>query len=68
MYFSSADITEAKMKETFSLDDLEYENLKLLSTNNRVFLLKQDDEYILLELSLGGLPAILKILSWAIAK
>jgi type IV secretion system protein VirB4 len=59
----ATDITESKIKETFSLCDLEYENLKILSTNNRAFLLKQDDESILLELSLGGLPGIVKILS-----
>jgi type IV secretion system protein VirB4 len=50
-------------QEILSLTDKELQTLQSLSIINKMFLIKQNDEAVPLELSLGGLSGILKILS-----
>ena len=59
----ASETVDQAFQEIFSLSKEEFQNYLLLSPRNRMFLLKQDDNLVSLELSLGGLSSILKILS-----
>lgn len=61
----ASDSMNESVKKIFCLDDEEYLNFTLLSHLNRMLLIRQDDHTAILELSLGGLQGILKILSAA---
>ncbi|MDX1924834.1 MAG: hypothetical protein SFT91_06430 [Rickettsiaceae bacterium] len=61
--YLSAELVTSKWKEKLFLSDHELKTLQGIIVASRLFMTKQDQQLTLCELSLGGYPNILKILS-----
>lgn len=57
------EIPLSEIKAVLSLDKIEFEKLSSLSISSRMFLIKQNNKTIAVELSIGGLQGVLRILS-----
>jgi type IV secretion system protein VirB4 len=61
--FLPVDIKLAPISEVLNLATLEINKLLSFSISSRMFLIKQDNECIIVELSIGGLKGLVRILS-----
>lgn len=61
--FLGADEFIPQMSEVTQLADVALEKLKATSLDSRLFVIRQDDHPIMVELSLGGVQSLLRILS-----